>query len=81
MAASVPDSEMPVAVTVLAVPTFLFAKLAVPLTVNESPAIRSSEYVTLAAVSASYVLFDAVMVTASVFAVMFAVFVADVFGV
>ena len=72
---------MPVTFTVLPVPMFFVSKLAVPVTVRTSDGRRSSEYVTLAAVSASYVLFDAVMVTASVFAVMFAVFVADVFGV
>ena len=38
--------EMPVAVTVFAVPTVLVPNVAVPLTVRTSPATRSSAYVT-----------------------------------
>ena len=72
---------MPVTETVLAFPTVLFAKLAVPLTVRLSPAMRLSVYVTEAEVSASYTLFDAVTVTAMGFAVMLAVEAQLVFGV
>ena len=70
---------MPVAVTVLPFAAVLSLNVAVPLTVNESPAMRLSAYVTDAASLALYTLFDAVIVTASDFAVMSAVVVAVVF--
>ena len=41
---------MPLAVTCLPVPTFLSLNVAVPLTVNESPEMRLSPYVTVAVV-------------------------------
>ena len=81
MAESVPLNEMLFAVTVREVPTAAVSKFAVPLTVNESPIIRSSLYVTDAAVRPLYTLFDAVMVTARGFAVIFAVVVAEVLAV
>ena len=81
MAESVPLNEMLFAVTVRDVPTAAESKFADPLTVNKSPAIRSSVYETDAAVKPLYTLFDAVMVTASGFAVMFAVVVAVVLAV
>ena len=72
---------MPVALTVFDVPMSLSANVAVPLIDNVSPATRLSPYVTDAVVSASYVLFEAVIVTASARAVMLAVVVVDVFQV
>ena len=60
---------------------FLLSNVAVPDTVNRSPATRSSRYVTDAAVVASYTLFEAEIVTASGRIVMFAVLLAVVFGV
>ena len=68
------------AVTVFEFPTVFEAKVAVPLTVKSSPAIRLSEYVTLAAVVLSYTLLLAVIVTARLRAVMFAVVVVVVLG-
>ena len=67
------------AVTVFVLPTVFDANVAVPDTVNTSPATRLSIYVTLALVFPSYVLLLAVMVTASVLTVMLAVVVAVVF--
>jgi hypothetical protein len=56
--------EMPLTVTILFVPTFLFAKVAlVKFVVKVSPATRLSESATLAVDVASYVLSDAVAVT------------------
>ena len=66
------------AVTVLPAPTFLLAKVGVPLTVNTSPATRLSAYVTEAESVPSYTLFEAVMVTARLREVMSAVVVAVV---
>ena len=72
---------MLVAVTVFPVPTVAESKVGVPLAVKESPLIRSSVYVTDAAVDPLYTLLVAVMVTTRGFAVMFAVVVAVVFAV
>ena len=52
---SVPEIEMPETVTVLPVPTFLLAKVAVvELSVNTSPATRLSDRLTVALVVPSY---------------------------
>ncbi len=72
---------MLLAVTVREVPTAAESKFAVPLTLNESPLIRSSAYVTVAAVDPLYTLSDAVMLTRRGFAVIFAVVVAVVLAV
>ena len=73
MAASVPDSAMPVAVTVLLVPTCLVSNVAVPVTVNESLEIRSSEKVATAESDPLYVRSGVVKVTVSGLAVIDAV--------
>ena len=64
---------MDVAVTVRAVPTCLSGNVAVPLTVRESPEMRSSAYVTVALAEPLYVRSAEVIVTSSDFAVMAAV--------
>ena len=73
MAASVPESEMLFAVTVLATPMFLLLNVAVPDTVNESPEMRSSEYVAVAVARPLYARSVVVNVTVSVFVVIAAV--------
>ena len=70
MPASVPDSVMLDAVTVFVLPIAFVPKVAVPLTVNASPVMRSSAYVTLAVLLPSYCLLVAVIVTANALAVM-----------
>ena len=80
MPESVPESEMPVAVMVLPVPTVLVAYVAVPETVSVSPATRLSTYVTGAVVLPSYVLPPPERVTVRLRVVMLAVVVAVVFG-
>ena len=79
MAASIPEIAIPLAVTAFPFPTFLSLNVGVPETVMMSPAMRSSEYVTVAVVVRSYTLLFAVMVTTRALAVMFAVVVAVVF--
>ena len=81
MAASVPEREIPFAVTVFPVPIVFVANVAVPVTVKSSPKILVSEYTTLAAVVLSYTLLLEVIVTVTFRGVMFAVVVAVVFGV
>ena len=77
MPASVFDTEIPDAVTVFALPTFLSLKVLVELKVNTSLAILLSVYVTVAVVFALYTLFDGVIPMVSDRFVMSAVVVAE----
>ena len=57
-------------VTVFVLPIAFVSKVAVPLTVNASPVMRSSANVTLAVLLPSYCLLIALIVTANDLAVM-----------
>ena len=74
------DSEIPLAVTVLPVPTFLSLNVGVLEMTNMSPDTRSSLYVTDAVVVRSYTLFTAEIVTVRARRLMVAVVVVDEFG-
>ena len=79
MGASVSLREMPLTVTVLAVPTFLLAKVAlVGLALSTSPATRLSVSVAVALVPPSYTLLTPVALTSNARAVMSAVVMAVV---
>src|SRR2546425_12613340 len=72
---------MPLTLTVLAVPTFLSAKLAaVKLVLRVSPLKRLSKRVAVAVALPSYTLFTLVALTTNERAVMFAVVLAVVLG-
>ena len=74
------ESEIPLAVTVLPLPTFLSTNVGVLEMTNTSPDTRSSLYVTDAVVVRSYTLFEAVMVTVRERLLIFAVVVVDELG-